>query len=145
MERNAFAAGLRAMSGRPKGPDRSMETETARRNWILAEGSRLLVLMNELGRIAVSSPGETIERIAGTRAGKLHENRSQTFRRRAEALDRGHGSATRISDPTPLGSAALEGQERSDEDAEQGEAELVVPGERVTKAMRQSQNPLPHG
>lgn len=65
--------------------------------------------------------------------------------RRSEALDRGHRSATPASDAAALGSAALERQERPDEDAEHGATELVVPGERVAEPVRKRQDPLPHG
>lgn len=63
--------------------------------------------------------------------------------RRAEALDRGHGSAAGISDPVPLGSATLEGQQSPDEDGEHGAAEPVVPGECVAEPVRESEDPLP--
>ena len=49
--------------------------------------------------------------------------------RRPEALNRGHGPAAPAPNAAALSSAALERQERADEDAEHGAAKLVVPGD----------------
>lgn len=62
-----------------------------------------------------------------------------------EALDRGHGAAAPAADSALRGSPALEGQERADEDAENGAAELVIPSERVTQTVGQRQYLLANG
>jgi hypothetical protein len=62
---------------------------------------------------------------------------------RAEPLDCRDGATAPLPDASTLGSAALERQQRADEDAEYGAAEAVVPGEGVAEAVRQGENPLP--
>ncbi|MFZ1058261.1 MAG: hypothetical protein WAP47_03600 [Candidatus Rokuibacteriota bacterium] len=62
-----------------------------------------------------------------------------------EALDDGEGAGVAVTDARSVGLAVVEVQESPDEDAEDGAAEAVVPGEQVAQAVGEAQDPLADG
>lgn len=67
------------------------------------------------------------------------------IQRGAETLDDGHRSATAVARARLPRAASEEPEHRPDEDARNRAAQRVVPRQEVTQAMRQTQDPLPHG
>ena len=63
--------------------------------------------------------------------------------RRAEALDRGHGTAAAVGNTGPPRATSLERQHRTDEHREHAPADSLVAGERVAQPVRRCEPPLP--